>query len=313
MINNRIGVIGARGRLGMNLLEKGCVGIQCDITSANSFLNAVGNEEYDVIINCAAFTDVDGSEKERLKAYNINSYGPQNLVKYFPGRIVHISSDYIFDGLNGPYTEDDFANPLNAYGFSKYLGEVALRPYMDRVLIVRTTVLYDNSNKANFISAVYNQLKEGKAVKVPKSIVGNPTNVEHLTLGILDAIEKEQTGILNISGKTRLSRYETAIEIARFFGFSKDNIFDSPAWGDAKRPEQAGFVLDKAQKLGIPLFSLWQGLHEYKHSMEPKPLAVDIEFRLKELGELNSGGIITPDEKPITYIFESTMETKKDE
>jgi len=304
MINNRIGVIGPAGRLGTNLLERGCSGIQCDVTSLDSIKEAIGNENYDCIINCAAFTDVDKAETDRLTAYNVNSYGPLNIAKIFEGKIVHISSDYIFDGENGPYKEDDIAHPQNAYGFSKYLGEVALRRFMDRVLIVRTTILYDNSSKANFVSSVYEQLKADKQVKVPKTIIGNPTNVEHLTLGILDALEKDVTGILNISGKTRMSRYETAIEIARFFDFDSKNIMDSPAWGDAKRPEKVGFVLDKARNLGIPLFSLWQGLHEFKHSMEPKSIPVEIKERLENL---SSGGIIIPDNKPLLYVFDSTV------
>jgi dTDP-4-dehydrorhamnose reductase len=290
MENSSIGIIGAKGRLGSKLVEKGCIGLNCNITDIESLKQAFGNGDFETVINCAAFTDVDGAEKERLSAYGVNSYGPQNIAKYFSGKIVHISSDYIFDGLNGPYSEDDVANPLNAYGFSKYLGEVSLRPYMDRTLVIRTTVLYDSGNKNNFIRAVHNQLLEDKAVKVPKTIIGNPTNVEHLAIGILDAIDKNITGILNISGKTRMSRFETAVEIARFFNLDTKNIFDSPAWGDAKRPEQVGFVLDKAQKLGVPLFTLWQGLHEYKHSMEPKPLASDVENRL----EIIKSGIELP-------------------
>lgn len=309
MENNRIGVIGARGRLGINLLEKGCAAIDCDITSVDSISEAIGKEEYNTIINCAAFTDVDKAEKERLTAYNVNSYGPMNLAKIFEGKIVHISSDYIFDGDNGPYKEDDIAHPQNAYGFSKYLGEVALRRFMERVLIIRTTVLYDNSLKANFVSSVYEQLKDGKQVKVPKSIIGNPTNVEHLTLGILDAVEKDITGVLNISGKTRMSRYETAIEIARFFDFDTKNVSDSPAWGDAKRPEKAGFVLDKAKELGIPLFSLWQGLHQYKHSMEPKPLTVEILGRLSDFAMIIPTGL----ENSLPPIPFNDLVVKKDE
>src|SRR5258708_18835985 len=160
---------------------------------------------------------------------------------------------------------------------------------MSRVLIIRTTILYDDSPKANFISSVYNQLKDGKQVRVPKSIIGNPTNTDHLAIGILDAINKDITGILNISGKTRMSRYETAIEIARFIDFDKKQVFDSPAWGEAKRPEKCGFILNKAQRLGIPLFSLWEGLHQYKFAIEEEKRIEEaiIKERLEQIQNLS--------------------------
>lgn len=272
-----IGVIGYKGRLGSQLIKIGCSPIECDITSIDSIKFAIGKENYEVLINCAAYTNVDGAEKERLRSYAVNSFGPQNIAKTYNGKIVHISSDYIFDGLNGPYDEDAIANPICGYGFSKYFGEVGLRPYMNRVLVVRTTVLFDNS-RPNFITQVYNQLKDDKVVRVPKEIVGNPTHTAHLAYGVLDAIEKEQFGIINISGKTRMSRYDTAVEIARFFDLDKKNIQIGPTWGEAKRPESAGFILDKAIKLGIPLYSLWEGLHELKKSLP--------EYQVKENGEI---------------------------
>lgn len=279
----KIGVIGIKSRLGQRLIADYKLDpIDCDITSLDSISTALGKEYYDTIINCAAYTDVDGSEKNRLRAYAVNSFGPQNIAKIFNGHLVHISSDYIFDGSDGPYNEDAIAFPISGYGSSKYLGEVSLRPYMERTLIVRTTILYDNGPKSNFVIAVYNQLKEGKTVKVPKTLYGNPTHVAHLADGIMSAITKDTVGILNISGKTRLNRYETAIEIARFFDFDTKKVFDSPAWGEAKRPEQAGFILDRAKKLGIPLYSFWEGLHEMKKSLgllkEPDPIIVPATF-----------------------------------
>lgn len=265
MEKSRIGIIG-KGRLAQKLLAAGCSSIECNITQIDSIRDAIGKEEYSAVINCAAFTDVDAAEKERLLAYNVNSFGPLNIAKVYEGHVIHISSDYIFDGENGPYNEDDVANPLSAYGFSKYWGEVGLRPYMDRVLIVRTTVLFD-TERPNFVSTVYNQLKADKPVKVPRSIIGNPTHTRHLAEGILKAIENELVGVINISGKTRMSRYDTAVEIARFFDLDTKNVFDGPAWGEARRPEKAGFVLDKAKFDGIPLFSLWEGLYQMKHDL----------------------------------------------
>jgi len=270
----RIGVIGHRGKLGKALLQfTGVSAIDCDITSLDSISNALGKEEYDCIINCAAYTNVDGAEKERLKAYNINSFGPKNLAKIYNGHIVHVSSDYIFDGLNGPYAEDDYTNPLSAYGFSKYFGEVGLRLWMDRVLVVRTTILYDRDSN-NFVTMVAEQLKNNKAVRAPRTLIGNPTNVNHLAEGILDAVEKQLIGTINISGNTWLSRYEIAKEIGRYLvktdKIKSFQVSDSPAWGEARRPEKAGFRLDRAIAEKIPLYSLWEGLEDI--FSEPKKI-----------------------------------------
>lgn len=292
--SDKIGVIGHKGRLGRTLIDKyGVLPIECDITSQESIATALGRDTWDVIINCAAFTDVDGAEKERIKAYSVNTYGPKNLATLFDGRIVHLSSDYIFNGENGPYDEDAIAYPLSAYGFSKYMGEVGLRPYEDRVLIVRTTVLYDNGPQPNFILSVLGQLQQKKPVKVPKSIVGNPTHVEHLAEGIMYCIGKEYTGIINIVGTTLLSRYATAVETARFFDLGMNQIYDSPAWGEARRPEKCGLKINKARQLGVPLFSLWEGLHLLKQDIIKQTIASEeYKARLDDVAkDIESGTI----------------------
>lgn len=292
---NKIGVIGYKGRLGKTLIDKyGILPIDCDITSQDSIRTALGSDNnWDVIINCAAFTNVDGAEKERIRAYAVNTFGPKNLATVFDGRIIQLSSDYIFNGEHGPYDEDDIAFPLSAYGFSKYMGEVALRPTMDRTLIIRTTVLYDNGPQSNFILSVLNQLQQKKPVKVPKTIIGNPTHVEHLAEGIMYCIDHEHTGIINIVGTTLFSRYETAIEIARFFDLDTKQIYDSPAWGEAKRPEKAGLKIDKARNWGVPLFSLWEGLHLLKQDINKQTIASQ-EYQRKideTMADVQSGKI----------------------
>jgi len=262
-----IGVIGYKGKLGSELVKLGIEPIDCNITNEDSIKNALEGRNFDGLINCAAYTNVDGAEKDRIQAYAVNSFGPQNIAKAFDGYIIHLSTDYIFDGINGPYREEQFANPISAYGFSKYVGEVGLRPFMDRVLIVRTTILY-NELRGNFISAVYNELKNGNMVKAPKYLFGNPTHVHHLALGLIACGEMQFKGIMNIAGENILSRYELAREIAIFFEFDPNKVISSVAWGEARRPERAGLVLDKAKRLGVPIFTLWEGLHRFRTELE---------------------------------------------
>lgn len=272
-INVRIGVIGSRGRLGSELVGRlsaqGFEPVECDITNAESILDALSGKHFDSIVNCAAYTNVDKAEKEELKALAINGFGPENLARVYPGYIVHISSDYIFDGENGPYTEEDETSPISAYGRSKHVGEIGLRPHMDRTLVIRTTILYDNGKQyPNFVTSIINQLQAGKVVSVPKDLLGNPTYIPHLAHAITVAINKGYTGIVNIAGRTRMSRFQCAREVAYMFGFDANNIVGGPVFGDAKRPRKAGFMLDKAKSLDIPLYSYWEGLEHLKKELE---------------------------------------------
>lgn len=265
---DNIGIIGYKGRLGTEFIRRGYQQVDCDITDSDSIKAALEGKNFNCIVNCAAYSEVDNAEAGRITAYAVNTFGPNNLAKIFPGYIIHLSTDYIFDGISGPYDEGDYAAPINAYGFTKYFGEVGLRLYLERVLIVRTTILYDAGPKPNFVLAVYNQLNSGKVVKAPKSLIGNPTYVAHLVDGIEYCIGRNVTGILNIAGKTLISRFDLAREIARFFNFSPEKVVNSPAWGEAHRPERCGLILDQAKELGVPLYSLWEGLDAFQKSLE---------------------------------------------
>lgn len=267
----RIGVIGFRGRLGSELVNKlshlGFEPIDVDITNADSILTGISGKHYDCIVNCAAYTNVDGAEKETLLAHAVNTFGPENLARVYPGYIVHLSSDYIFDGTNGPYTEEDEPNPISTYGASKFAGEIGLRPHMDRTLVVRTTILYDNGPQSNFVTSVVRQLDAGKNIIAPKELIGNPTYIPHLAHGLVFAINNHYTGILNLAGRTRMSRFQCAREVAFMFGFDKNRVVGGPVFGDAKRPVKAGFNLDKAIKLKVPTYTLWEGLDALKQHM----------------------------------------------
>lgn len=265
-----IGIVGFRGRLGSELLRQlgtKAEGIECDIRDVDSIKAALSGKEYDAIVNCAAYNDIEAAQRNSILAYAINTTGPHNLANVYKGYIIHFSSDYIFDGLSGPYEEDIPATPINSYGFSKYMGEVGLKSSSDRVLIIRTTLLY-NADPDNFVLSVYNKLKDNKYAKVPRELIGNPTYVPHLAHGVIFCLEHKITGIVNISGKSRLSRYQSAREIALMFGFDTTKIVHSFTWGEVKRPQKAGFVLERAKVLGIPLYSYWEGLDALKTELE---------------------------------------------
>ena len=139
----KILVTGSRGNLGRLLCEhNGVSGIDrdtLDITDEVAVVRYFKRERFDIIIHCAAFTDVSGAEKNRDACYTVNVIGTENLVKHFKGKkFVYISTDYIFDGARGSYRENDTPNPVNYYALTKLLGEMVIRQYQ-RTLIVRTS------------------------------------------------------------------------------------------------------------------------------------------------------------------------------
>src|SRR6185503_14866027 len=140
---------------------------------------------------------------------------------------------------------------------------------MSNVLIVRTTILYNFlSSKRNFVKDVFLKMQRGIVVQATKNLFGNPTYIPHLSLGILSAIDKNCRGFLHIVGKDYCSRYDLALKIADTFGFDRSLVSDGPAWGEAKRGQYYGLNTDKAQSLGIPLFTLEEGLKGFKFEVD---------------------------------------------
>ena len=264
-----IGVIGVRGRLGTRLLELGCIPIHCDITLTGSIINGIANRNFDAIINCAGYTNVDGCETDPLRAYRVNSFAPKNIADNFHGKLVHLSTDYIFDGEKGSYNELDIPRPLGSYGHSKLWGEIGLKGYKN-LLIVRTTVLYDGLKiKPNFVSTVYDKLKNKERVTLPE-LYSTPTHLLHLAKGILKAIELDIGGILNIVGDTYLSRFEMAREIAKKFNFDEKLIRKDTQWIEtgAKRGKYLGLDTRLAKLLGIPIYPFEDWLDEFMKELE---------------------------------------------
>jgi len=228
----RIVVTGARGMLGTDLVciceEKGhevfATDIEeLDITQPAFLSKMIGDISPDVVVNCAAYTDVDKAEEEPEKALLINGIGVKNLAlvcEELDIDLCHISTDYVFDGTkDGPYTPDDTPNPINAYGHSKLAGEKSIREIMKKFYIIRTSWLYGKYGK-NFVFTVLDLAKKQSEIKIVDDQIGSPTWTVTLARVIAGIIETKRYGLYHATDETEggISWYEFAREIVKIAG-----------------------------------------------------------------------------------------------
>ena len=185
---------------------------------------------------------------------------------------MHLSTDYVFDGENGPYAETDTPAPINYYGKSKLAGENAIVTAGIDHAILRTNVVYGPpSARPDFVQWVIKALDAEKPITVVTDQFSNPTYVEDLAMAIIRVIERRKIGVYHVAGSDYLSRYEFARRIATFFRTNPDLI--KPITTDelgqaAKRPLRAGLVTLKAEtSLGLRFRGIESGLISLRHAM----------------------------------------------
>ncbi|MCJ7577527.1 MAG: dTDP-4-dehydrorhamnose reductase [candidate division Zixibacteria bacterium] len=222
-----------------------------------------------VIINAAAYTDVDGCEIHKDKARAVNVGGVRNLVSFCREqkiKLIQLSTDYIFNGENGPYFEEDPPDPVNFYGETKLESERIIKESGVDFLIIRTNVLYGfgKNVKSNFLLWLLEKLSQNEKIKIVTDQFNNPTLADNLSLCILEMVKKNISEIYHIAGSEYLSRYDFAIKVADKFNFDKNNILPTKTellQQKAKRPYKGGLKIDRAQSiLETKLLSVNQAL-----------------------------------------------------
>lgn len=224
----------------------------------------------DVIINAAAMTQVDDCETQREACWKANVTAVENLVRYCAAlniHLVHVSTDFIFDGTHGPLDEDAVPNPVNYYGESKLAAEKIIQSSTISWSILRTVLVFGITNdmsRSNIVLWVKNSLEQKKPIQVVNDQWRTPTLAEDLATGCYLAAKKKATGIFNISGKDFMTPYDIAIRTADHFKLDKSliNPTDSSRFKQpARRPPKTGFVIEKARKeLGYEPHSFEEGL-----------------------------------------------------
>ncbi len=254
--------------------------VQMDITSKKDVKRILHEVEPDVIVNCAALTNVDACENERELAWRLNVEGVEHLIeasRRTNARIYHISTDYVFDGKSGPYDEQSKPEPLSYYGKTKLASENALHISGVEYFIARTIVLYGTgiNVKPNFALWLIQNLEQNLPVKIVDDQFGNPTLVDDLAQGILSAIELDRLGTYHLAGRDIVNRYDFAIRLAHVFELDASLIMpikSSQLLQPAPRPMKSGLITLKAEvELGYRPSTIEQGLMVLRSQLARSP------------------------------------------
>ena len=249
---------------------------QVDITDSADVNDAIKREKPGVIVNAAAYTNVDGCEANKEECWKINVEGVENLAKAArraDAKLIHISSDYVFDGTSGPYSEEDKPAPTTYYGKSKLASENNVIGSKAKYAIIRTNVLYGHAfpAKASFVRWVIDELSKGNEIRVVNDQYNNPTLANDLAACILRIIQLDAEGMFNYAGSDYFSRFEFAQKISVKFNYSSELIFpiSTEDLGQlAPRPKKGGLRTEKARdSLGLKIFGVDHGLEVMKQEM----------------------------------------------
>ena len=230
----------------------------------------------DFIINTAAMTNVDGCEIQRQEAWFSNVTFVEQLARLsliVESHLIHFSTDYVFDGAKGPYTEQDQPNPICYYGKSKLAGENAVLKSHVNNTVIRTNVVYGltTNDQSDFVQWVIKCHEAKKIMNIVEDQLSNPTLTDDLALSAKRIIEKKRCGIYHIGGNTYCNRYEFALEIAKIFHLDESLIAPIQTHSlnqKAKRPLRGGLINLKAHTdLGIQYSTIQEGLVRLRHHM----------------------------------------------
>lgn len=239
-------------------VKQGYTFTSLDITDSQRVSEVLQLHKPDVVINTAAMTNVDQCEKEKEACWDINV----NAVKYLAeackdidAHLIHLSTDFVFDGENGPYKEEDEPNPLSYYAESKLASEKILQESNTKWSIARTIIIYgivDDMSRSNLVLWTKNSLENKQDINVINDQYRSPTLAEDLAEGCMLIAEKQAFGIFHLSGPKTYCILDLVHKVADFYELDKSYIHPISSESlnqPAKRPPRTGFVIDKASKL----------------------------------------------------------------
>jgi len=262
----KIAITGSEGTIGKELVKYGYEPLKCDVTDFDEVQAEMKRVMPDVIINCAAVTDVDYCEENQSEAFAVNARGVSNLLFDFHGIFIYLSSVHVFNGQKyWDYSERHKPDPINVYGFTKFAGETISGYGTCRPVIVRIARTFSNESLSDVMA--------GKKIDSPTFIKRSFNEVSHCAEGISWLAERVHTipdlRILNIAGTDTLSYYQFYQWVAKIFDLDEKLIVPRKHEIDlAPRPFRGGLNTRLARKLGVPLYSAVDGLEKIRNERD---------------------------------------------
>lgn len=242
---------------------------EMDLTDQEAVKNIFRKHRPAIIVHAGAISKPDECELDRSTAYKINTEATAALLSEayeYKSSFIYMSTDFVFDGEQGMYTEENIARPVNFYGQTKLDAEKIVKQYQYSWSIVRTVLVYGKpmAGRSNILTIVKEKLERGEEYKVVDDQVRTPTYVEDLAAAIVSIVKNKASGVFHISGEDVLTPYEMACKAADYLHLNKElikrvtaNTFSQPA----KRPLRTGFIIDKARReLNFSPISFSEGL-----------------------------------------------------
>lgn len=224
-----------------------------DITNEDQVKTVVAENDPDIIVHLAAMTNVEGCELNQDQAYEVNVRGTLNLLNHFNGKFVLLSTDYVFDGNEGPYSENDTVNPKNVYGKTKLEAERKVKEFSADWLILRTNVVWNigGNYKASFADWVLEELQNNRNIRIVDDQWNNPTHTEDLASVINELLKHDASGLYHYGSVGVLNRYDFARLIANIYNLD-ENLVEPITTQElnqlAKRPLKSGLKTNKIER-----------------------------------------------------------------
>jgi dTDP-4-dehydrorhamnose reductase len=258
--------------------------VKLDITDTVRLQDLVLKERPDVVIHAAALGDVDECERNKELAWRVNVVSTAALAQaaeVVNAYVLYLSTDYVFDGERGMYSEREPPNPVNYYGLTKLMGEVAVQARCSRWSIVRASSIYGlGPGRTNFARFLVEKLSKGERVRALVDQYTSPSQAALLAEAMMEILERRMVGIFHVVGE-RMSRYEFALKVAEALGFDKSLI--SPARMDefkwlARRPRDSSLAFEETRsKLSCSFYSTEKALETLKAELEALRLGQQVQ------------------------------------
>jgi dTDP-4-dehydrorhamnose reductase len=282
-MNKKAAVCGSAGQLGVELVRElsrrgyevtGWDRQQLDITHSRRVERALVDLDPAVVFNAVGYNQVDVAEEEPRAAFEVNALAVRNIAvvcRQIDARLVHFSTDYVFDGRAGrPYTEEDATHPTSAYAVSKLAGEQYAQAYLDDPLIVRTSGVFGpgalRTARGNFVELMLRMARAGQPIRAVQDFTGTPTFAPLLAARTVDLVERKLGGVFHVGGGTPISWYEWAKMIFRHAGMearltaATSRSYRTPA----RRPKYSALSNAKIESCGLePMPPLETALEQY--------------------------------------------------